>query len=161
MGDQLGGIYKQPGRDPFFQSMAAPVAHLLTNQNEITRCAFVDAAFAGHDRSFHFRRWIIKVDRDKTLTRRLLQVFENRLIAGIVRDNQHEIRWRFQDRAALFNRETTPVISQWVNDYDRIFASFNDFVEIANCAITHSRGKWSIVPDGFLTFDQKATHQIG
>src|SRR6266852_4815657 len=135
--------------------MAAQVAHFLSNQNQIARGAFVDAAFARHERGFHFRRRIIKVDRDETLPGRLLQIFQDRLIAGIVRNDQHEIRWSFENSAALFDRQPPSMIGEWVNDYDRIFAGFNDFVEIANRAVTYCCSKWSIVPDRLFAFDQE------
>ena len=53
------------------------------------------------------------------------------------------------------------MVGQRVNDDHRIFASLNDFVEIANCAVAHRGSQRSIMPDGFFAFDQKAANQIG
>ena len=53
------------------------------------------------------------------------------MITGVVRNDEHEIRRRFENRAALFDREPAAVIRQRVNDDDGVFTRFDYFVEIA------------------------------
>src|SRR5205807_5851805 len=50
--NELRGINQQTRRDTFFQSVTAQVAHLLSNQDEVARRAFIDAALASNDRGF-------------------------------------------------------------------------------------------------------------
>src|SRR6266516_4697786 len=141
--------------------MTAQVTNLLTNQNQIAGRAFVDAALARDNLRLHLRWRVIELDSDETLPGGLLQVFENRLIAGIIRDDQHEIRGRFQDGPALFNGQPTAVIGQWMNDDDGVFARFDYFVEVADGAVAHRGGQGTIVPDCLFAFEQKTSHQIG
>ena len=125
-----------------------------------TRGAFVDAAFTCDYRGFEFRGRIIEVDRHKALPRRLFQVFQDRLITRIIRNDKHEIRRRFQYRSSFFNRKTATMIGERMNDNDRVFARFDNFVEIADRAVTHRGGQRPVVPDSLFAFDQKAADQI-
>src|SRR5882762_2656680 len=124
--------------------MSAQVAHLLTDEHQIARRAFVNSAFARDDLGFQFRRWVIKIDCHKTLACRLLQILENGLIAGVVRNHQHEIRRRVEYGAALFNRQPAAMVRQWMDDDDRVLTRFDYFIEITNRAIANRRGQWTI-----------------
>ena len=53
------------------------------------------------------------------------------------------------------------VIGQRVNDHDRVFARFDNFVEIADRAIANCGSQRTVVPDRFLAFEQKTADQIG
>jgi len=140
--------------------MPAQVAHLLTDQHEIACGALVNAAFARDDLGLHLRWRIVKFDRDEALPRRLLQILQDRLVTGIVRNYQHEIRRRFDDRAELLDRQTTTVIGQRVNDHNRVFTSFDNFVEITDCAVAHSGCQRTVVPDRLLAFEQKTPYEV-
>jgi hypothetical protein len=51
--------------------VAAQIAHLLTDQYEVARGAFVNAAFARHNLRFHLGWRIVKLDCHKPLACRL------------------------------------------------------------------------------------------
>src|SRR6185369_13113235 len=89
--DELSSVDQEPSRDTFFEAVTTKVAHLLSDQNQVARRAFVDTTFTRDDLSLHLRRRIVKLDRDKPLPRRLFQVFQDRLITGVVRNDQHEV----------------------------------------------------------------------
>ena len=65
MRDQLSGVNQQARRHTFFQTVTTQVADLLSDQNQIARGAFIDAAFARDDLGLDFRRRIVKIDRDE------------------------------------------------------------------------------------------------
>src|SRR5207253_307060 len=52
------------------------------------------------------------------------------------------------------------MIGEWMNDYDGVFARFDNFVQITNRAVTDSRSQRPVVPNGFFAFDQKPADEI-
>src|ERR1041385_3500957 len=120
--DELGCVDQEPRRKTFFKTVATKVAHLLSDQNQVARRAFVNTTFTRDDLGFHLRRRIVKLDRDKPLPRRLFQIFQYRLVTRVVRNDEHKIRRRFDDRAQFLDWKPAAVIRQRVNDYDRVFA---------------------------------------
>ena len=53
------------------------------------------------------------------------------------------------------------MIGQRVNDHDRVFACFDNFVEITDRAVADGGRQRPVVPDRLLAFEQKTTDQIG
>ena len=53
------------------------------------------------------------------------------------------------------------VIGQRMNDHDRVFARFDYFIQITDCAVANSGRQRTVVPDRLLTFEQKTSDQIG
>src|SRR5206468_4101214 len=74
--------------------------------------------------------------------------------------NQHKVRRGIQYGAAFFDRQAAAMIRKRMNNYNRVFARFDDFIQVTDGAVAHSSSQWSIVPDGLLAFEQEPAHEI-
>jgi len=98
---------------------------------------------------------------DEPLARAGLQVLQNMLVARIVGDDQHEALRRHKLFARLFNGQHPPVITKRVDDHGRILARLNDFIKVADAALSDGPGNRSVNPDCFSALDEVTAHQIG
>ena len=87
---------------------------------------------------------------------------EQNVAFGLKQENisRAEVGRRVENCPTFFNRQTAAVIRERVNDHHRVFASFDHFVEVTDRAIADGRSQWAVVPDGFFTFQKKASHQV-
>ncbi len=161
LGDHLGGVDEEAGRDAFFEAVAPEVADLLADLDQVGGGFNVDAAFFGDDLGLGFGVGVIELHRDEALARGLFEVLKDRLIARIVRNDEHEIVGSLDHGAAFFDRQTAAVVGERVDDDDRVFAGLDDLVEIADRTVANSGRQRAVVPDCFFALEQKAADEIG
>ncbi len=90
----------------------------------------------------------------------MFEIFENVLIARIIRHYKQKALGSFNDFAELVDGQQTPMIRQRMNDHRGILARLDDFVEITNAADFHGAGQRAIDPRRAVGVEQIAADQI-
>ena len=102
----------------------------------------------------------VKLQGDETLARAVFEIFENVLIARIIRHHEQKTLGGFNNFAELVDGQQTPMIRQRMNDYRGVFARLDDFVEITDAADFHGAGQRAVDPCGAVGVEQIAADQI-
>ncbi len=90
----------------------------------------------------------------------MLQLFHDALVAGIVRNRQHEIRMGFQNEPPLFLGKNPAVVRQGMDDHGRVFTGLHHFIQIADGPVFHGQAQRTVLPDRFISFQEKPPDQI-
>ena len=136
------------------------MAYLFAQLGEVKRGLKWQITFVGNDLSLFIPRRVGELDRDKALPRRVFEVFEDTLVAGVVRDNQQKILMRLKDFGPLINRQNTPVVGQRMDKDDGVLARFHDLVQITNRPGADGLGQRPVHPDGIIAFNKIPTDQV-
>src|SRR6185369_17689984 len=100
---------------------------------------------------------VIEFESNKSLPRRLLQILEHALIAGVVRNDKHELVRCLQYRSAFFHRQYSTIVGQRMNKNDGVLPRFDYFVEVANRAVLDSGRQGAVVPHSLIAFKQESS----
>ncbi|EWS65141.1 hypothetical protein Y695_01613 [Hydrogenophaga sp. T4] len=122
---------------------------------------FVDAGFAGHDARFLLGWRVVEIERGEALFGRRLQVLHEVLVAGVVGDDELEVRVGTHLLALLVQRQGAAVVGQRVDHDGGVLARFDDFIEVADGAHPRSHGERAVEPARATGFEQVAAHQVG
>ena len=160
-GDQAAGVHQHARRHAFVQAATAQRAGLLGDLHQPHRKIGGDAAFMRHHLDLDLARQEVEVDRAEALARRRLHVLRRALVAGVVRNDEAEVRVRLHHLTALVERQHAPAVGQRVDHHRRVLARFDDLVEVADGAVAHRQGQRAVVPDGALRIEQEAADQVG
>src|SRR5437867_11124648 len=159
--DQVAGIDQESGTAPLFQSVVPQVPYLLAQLHQLLSHIFIRTRLMLDHLGFNLTRRIAELDGHEALLGALLQIFEDALVAGIVRDDQHELIDRLDYLPLLFNRQQASVVAQRMNDHGSIFPGLDDLVEIDDASVLDAECQRPIYPDRLLPLQEVSTHEIG
>src|SRR5262249_17147573 len=144
-----------------FQTMSLEIPHFLADDNEVASGLLIDVALVHYDFGFKSRRRVCKLQPHEPLASRLFQILYYTLIAGIIRDDEHELGRRVKNRTSLLDGQNPPVVGQGMDENDRVLTGFYDLVQIANGAVLYRECKRTIVPYSLISLKEKAAYQVG
>ena len=117
-------------------------------------------ALVGDDLRFLVARRIVELEAHEALARRVLQVLQHALVAGVVGDDEQEVGVRLEDLALLVDRQDAAVVGERVDEDDRVLARLDDLVEVADGAVLHRLRERAVDPDRLVALDQVAADEI-
>ena len=89
-----------------------------------------------------------------------LQILHRALVAGIVGDRQLEVGVGRHDLVVLLERQDPPRVRQRMDHHRRVLAGFDNFVEVANRAVSNRQGQRTIVPDRSTWLQQVSAGKV-
>ena len=141
--------------------MALEIACAFADVDEVFRHVQRHTRFMGNDFGFDFVVRVVEVKRAETLFGRLLQILHQALVAGVVGNDNLEIRVRFDHLALFFQRQLAAGVGQRVDHHGRVLTRFDHFIEVADCPMARGNGKRAILPAGAVGVQQETADQIG
>jgi hypothetical protein len=91
-------------------------------------------ALVGDDLGLDIGGRVVEVQGAETLFGRRLQILDQALVAGVVRDDDLEIGVCLDQLALLLERQLTAMVGERMDDQGCILAGLHDLVEIADGA---------------------------
>ena len=134
--------------------------HLLAQHRKLLRDILIDSRLMRDNFDFLVSRRIGELDGHEALAGRMLQIFLDALVAGIVRNHQQKSLMRLDRLAALFYRQNPPMIRQRMDQHRRVLARLDHFVEVANRAAPHGLSQRTVNPHRLVGLNQKASDQV-
>src|SRR5439155_12796012 len=98
------------------------VPYFLAKLGQLEGCLQLQPTLVGNDLGLFVARRIGEFDGHKALAGGVFEVFEDTLVARIVRDCQEKVRVRLQDLPLLVDRQDAAVVSERVDEDDSILA---------------------------------------
>ena len=113
------------------------------------------------DPLFDFGCGKTEFDGDHPLSRRILEVLQHALVAGVVRHHQAESRCGVQRHAEPLDRQLPPVVRERMQHDGGVLPGFHHLVEIADRALAHRPGQRAVDPHRLAAPQQIPTDQVG
>ena len=161
MANELTGVHEEPGADPLLETSFAQLAGLLADTSEAKRGVLVDARLGGDDRGLSIDSGIVELEAHEPLPGRRLEIFEDALVTGVVRDHEQEVLVGLHELGCLVDGQYAAVIGKRVDDHRGVLAGLDDLVEIADRSFADRSGERSVHPHRLFTGEQVATDQVG
>ena len=135
IGDQAARMDQHSGGDALLKPSAAQRARLVRDAHEHSRQVVFNAAFMGNDGGFDIGCRVFEVDRAEALLGRLFEIFRGALVTRVLRHHEMKICVGLDQFTALIQRQDTALVGEWMDNYVRVLARLDDFVQIADRAV--------------------------
>ncbi|MNO83201.1 hypothetical protein D3C76_744960 [compost metagenome] len=159
--NQAAGEHQQARRGDFLEIMLLQAPESPAERHETPGQRFVDPRLADQDVGLHGLARVVEAQCQETLASARLHPLQQVLVAGVVGHHQHERGRCLQAFTGALQMEFAAIVGQRVDHHSGVLARLDHFVEIADTALPHGAGKWSVLPPGAIGTDQVASDQIG
>ena len=88
----------------------------------------------------------VELDGDHALAGRVLEVLEDALVSGVVRDDQAEARRGVERDPEPVDRQLAAVVAERVEHHRGVLSSLDDLVEVADGTLPHRSGQRAVDP---------------
>src|SRR5210317_1300292 len=131
---------QEPGTCTFLQPGILKISgHAPKTYKNCSSC-FVNIGFMLNNVGFHFLFGIVEFQGDEALPGRLLKVLKDALVAGIIRNCQHEMGGSMEKSPKFFDRQFTSVVSQGMDHHSRVFSGLDNFIKVADGSMPNRHG---------------------
>ena len=161
LGDQLARRDEHSRRSHLAQPAGLQPPDRLAEPNQFCGAFVSDARLVDEDLLLHIRCGETEVDGDHALARRVLEVLENALIAGVVGHHEAEAGCRVQRLAQPLDRQLASVVGQWVQHHRGVLTRLHHLVEVTDRAVAHRTGQRAVDPFRVAAAKQEASDEIG
>ena len=115
----------------------------------------------GNDLLLHVARWEVELDGHHPLPRRVLQVLEHTLVAGVVGHDEAEGGGGVEGDAEAVDRELAAMVGEGMQDNRRVLTGLDDLVQVADGTLAYGARQRAVDPRRVAALQEEAPDQVG